>query len=114
MKLHIIALLTFISATSFADPIGGTRTAKGLVRPGEVDVYSIPLRANELTRFVAQGDGDGDIDCFAYDDNGNLIGQDSDSTDTCLIDIRSFWSATFKFVIKNNGSSTDSYFMKAY
>ena len=113
-SLFTILALTFVSMSAFANPTRGVASASDLLRPGQVVTYRVMLEPNEVTRFIVRGDGDGDIDCVLLDDNGNEIGRDTDSTDTCVIDVSPYWRATFTFRAVNNGSLSSLYSFRAF
>jgi hypothetical protein len=113
-SLFTILALSFVSSNVFANPTFGPQSDNDLLRPGQVVTYRIALEPNEVTRFIVRGDGDGDIDCVVYDDNGNEIARDADSTDTCVIDVSPRWRATFTFRAVNNGSYSSLYQFRAY
>ena len=55
------------------------------------------------------GDGDTDLDLYVYDENGNLIDKDIDSTDTMLCMWTPKWTGEFIIKIKNLGSVRNYY-----
>jgi hypothetical protein len=119
MKKYILALFTLltilhVSMTSFADPTAGRQSDNDLLRPGQVVNYRLSLNPQETTVFLLRGDGDGDIDCVLYDDSGNEIARDTDSTDTCALRVTPRWSAVFTFRAVNNGSVISAYQFVAY
>jgi hypothetical protein len=107
-------MLTFASTSVIANPTRGVASDSDLLRPEQVVTYRVMLEPNEVTRFFLRGDGDGDIDCILLDDNGNEIGRDTDSTDSCVIDVNPRWRATFTFRAVNNGSLSSLYSFRAY
>ena len=78
------------------------------VNPGRIDVYTITFRGGELAEVLVVGDGDNDLDLMIYDENGNLIEQDTDATDRCYVSWTPAWTGPFKVKIKNLGSSVYS------
>ena len=56
-----------------------------------------------------KGDGDTDLDCFLKDENGNVVANDVDSTDTCLLQMTPKWTGQFHVEVRNNGSVYNSY-----
>jgi hypothetical protein len=113
-SLFTVLALTFVSTSALADPTRGVASDSDLLRPEQVVTYRLMLEPNEVTRFIVRGDGDGDIDCVVYDDNGNEVGRDTDSTDTCVIDVSPYWRATFTFRAVNNGSMSSFYSFRAF
>jgi hypothetical protein len=118
MKKLIMSLFTLLALTfttsAFADPTGGSKSDNDLLHPGQVVTYRVMLEPNEKTRFILQGDGDGDIDCMLFDDNGNIVDSDVDATDTCLIDWTPAWRGTFTFRAVNNGRRSSLYQFRAF
>lgn len=102
-----------ISCAGFADPVGGQKVGSGFLRPGESEAFSIPLRSNETTVIYAIGDGDGDLDCRLYDDNGNLVDSDTDSQDNCVVRVSPRWPAFFRLVVTNAGRISENYIVTA-
>jgi hypothetical protein len=60
------------------------------------------------------GDGDTDLDLFVYDENGNLIGSDTDSTDRCLVRLHPRWTGAFQIEVRNLGSVYNEYRIRAW
>jgi hypothetical protein len=67
----ILIASILVASTVSADPTHGAQSAYGVIAPGEVDVFTTRCNADEVTVFAVLGDGDGDTDCYLYDDNGN-------------------------------------------
>lgn len=62
-----------IEGTEVLEPGQGYQTDSALFSGGEPAV------------FAAEGDGTGDIDCAVFDARGNIVTQDVDDSDTCLL-----------------------------
>lgn len=88
--------------------------ATGLLRPDTRVSYRIPVTGGELTVFETAGDGDGDIDCYLYDDEGNLVAPDIDYTDTCRVSVLPGRSVFLTWVLKNHGRISSRYRTIAY
>ena len=114
LSIAIALILTAFASTAAADPVGGAQSDTGILSPGASDSYRVPLNADEVTLFKVQGDGDGDLDCYLYDDNGNLVGSDTDETDTCLVRVNPRWPEAFRFVVTNHGHIYDAYRFLVY
>ena len=106
--LSIIATLS-ISAISFAGAVGGPKVVKESVRPMSTDFYQIYFRGNEVAHVEVKGDGDTDLDCYVYDQNRNLVAQDIDSTDYCVLNWVPRWTGPFTLFIKNQGDVSNVY-----
>ena len=73
------------------------------------DCYSLTFRADELAEVYVSGDGDTDLDLFVYDENGNLIGSDTDWSDECLVQWVPVWTGRFRICIENLGDVWNQY-----
>ena len=62
------------------------------------------LSGGEYARVDVRGDGDTDLDCWLYDDNGNLIDSDTDYTDWCILEVNPLWTGAFRIQVVNLGS----------
>ena len=79
------------------------------LRPGQQVTYTVTLRADASTLITVEGDGRSDLDLFVYDENGNLVDHDNDSTDTCIAEVTPRWTGTFRIVVQNVGERSDCY-----
>lgn len=62
------------------------------------------LRGGQYARIDVRGDGDTDLDCWLYDENGNLVASDTDYTDWCILEVRPRWTGPFRIRVSNLGS----------
>jgi hypothetical protein len=62
------------------------------------------LRGGEYARIDVRGDGDTDLDCWLYDENGNLIDSDTDYTDWCILEAQPQWTGPFRIQVTNLGT----------
>ena len=108
MKKLFLAL-TLVCSTAAADPVGGKQTDEDLLRAGQTVSYTLALRGGEETLFTLRGDGDGDIDCCVFDESGNRVACDTDTTDICQIYVYPRWTGVFYFQAQNNGTSASYY-----
>ena len=92
-----------------AKPVGGPKYGKSRVEANSTDVYKVTCRAGEATRLLVDGDGDTDLDVYVYDENGNLIGSDTDLTDTCVVTWTPRWTGEFTIRIVNRGDVYNRY-----
>lgn len=114
LALMFAAILTSVTSVGLADPVGGRIYQSGTIYPGQERDYVLILQGDETTRFEVVGDGDGDIDCLVTDADGDILGRDTDNTDTCLIDVFMREVAPVKLHIKNNGRLFSNYFIKIW
>jgi len=71
----------------------------------------IIFRGGEIAEIAISGDGDTDLDLYVYDENGNLVGSDTDYTDDCYVSFRPRWTGSFKVVVKNLGNVYNRYIL---
>ncbi len=73
------------------------------VNPRSTDYYKIKFDGMEVAEIAIIGDGDNDLDCTIYDENGNLVDSDTDSSDTCALSFIPMRDGLFTLKIKNLG-----------
>jgi len=113
-SLFTVLALTFISTSALADPVGDPIYHTGGLYPEQSVTYYPLLSSNEQTRVIVRGDGDGDIDCYMYDENAHLVASDTDSTDSCLMDVYPRWSGVFVLLLTNHGSIGSNFWLKIF
>jgi len=89
--------------------VGGPQYICDQVQARSTDRWRMMFRANELAVAWVNGDGDTDLDCWVYDENGNLIASDTDYTDSCLLQWRPAWTGEFTLRIQNFGDVWNGY-----
>lgn len=97
------------SSTAIAGQVGGPTGHRDTVLTNSSDSYNITFRGQELAQVLIRGDGSSDLDCFAVDNNGNLVDSDVDFTDTCLLEWNPIWTGKFRITIVNVGNSDNEY-----
>ena len=109
-KIFIGTVASFIlGASAFAGAVNGPKFADTKVNANSTDRFTINFRANERAVVYVEGDGDTDLDLFIYDENGNLIAQDIDNTDSCIAAWTPKWSGSFIIRVKNRGNVYNRY-----
>jgi len=73
------------------------------------DVHTCTFTGGELAIFTVDGDGDTDIDLYVYDSYGDLVGQDIDNTDACVVMWIPSYTQQYRFKIVNRGSVYNDY-----
>ena len=89
--------------------VGGPKINRDRVLGKDVDTYKIKFWASELAEVCVSGDGDTDLDLYVYDENGNLIGSDTDYTDECVVRWVPAWTGTFIVKVVNRGALYNNY-----
>ena len=92
-----------------AGPVGGTTCQRDTVLGRTSDVFTVTFYSGSTGYVVLSGDGVTDLDLFVYDQNGNLIDADTDSTDQCIVSVKPLWTGQFTIVVVNNGYVYNDY-----
>ncbi|MCA9068784.1 MAG: hypothetical protein KDA84_07670 [Planctomycetaceae bacterium] len=102
-------MLTFGQTLAVASPVNGPKYDVHSVRAYSSDIYSVTFRGGERGTILVSGDGDTDLDLYVYDQNGRLLGSDTDYSDDCVVVIYPRWTQTVRIVVKNRGSVYNRY-----
>lgn len=91
--------------------VGGPGIHCDRVLAGYTDTYTNQwtFRGGEPAEMIVEGDGDTDLDCWVYDENGNLISSDTDLTDLCVMAWQPRWTGPFSLKVENFGSVWNGY-----
>jgi hypothetical protein len=89
--------------------VGGAGGGSFRVQARDTDRFNIEFRGSRTAEVGVVGDGDTDLDLYIYDENGNLIESDTDSTDNCFVSWRPRWTGSFRIEIKNLGRVYNDY-----
>ena len=92
-------------------PVGGPTFHTDIVSGHSTDIYEVKLSGEEPTNIGIQGDGDTDLDCFVYDDNGHLIDSVENLSDTCSFGFTPLWPGQFTLRIRNRGKVNNQYIL---
>lgn len=95
------ALLLLLPTTSvaLAGAVGGPKCTDETVLARSTDCYNICFRANEEAIVIARGDGD--IDILVYDENNNLITQDTKTDHVPVVRWTPKWTGMFRIEVRN-------------
>jgi hypothetical protein len=91
--------------------VGGPASHYDEVLARSTDVYTLTFRGGEWAEIRVRGDGDTDLDCYVYDQNGNLIDSDADYTDYCILGWVPRWTGSFTLRIRNLGWVWNGYIL---
>jgi hypothetical protein len=94
--------------------VGGPQSAVHQVDAYSTDVFVVHFYGDEPAAVSVVGDGDTDLDLYVYDENGYLIGSDTDPTDRCLVLFRPRWTGAFRIEVRNLGSVYNEYRIRAW
>lgn len=106
---EVLALADDVQQTSNRGAAGGPKYHRDAVLPGMTDIYRIAYRGDQPAAILVSGDGDTDLDLFVYDEHGNDICSDEDSTDVMLCEWEPRWTGDFRVEIKNLGRVRNRY-----
>ena len=88
----------------------GPSIATSRVEAGATDSWDLGnFRSGVPARVVVNGDGDTDLDCHIYDENGDLIVYDDDDTDYCVLSWNPLWTGPVTLSIRNLGDVWNQY-----
>jgi hypothetical protein len=113
MITRIMLLMLFLSAFAFANPVGGKQHGWGVINPGETQEYKVLVDKN-TTVFTINGDGNGDINCYAIDENNKELNRDISGYDGCRLTVYPANITMIRFVITNNGSEASRFNTRIY
>ena len=111
-KLAILAIAVIAGISSLvaqAGALGGEQVSNTVVKAHSTDRYTIYFKSGEIGQVFVKGDGDTDLDLYVYDENGNLIASDTDSSDTCLVRFCPKWTGKFIIRVVNLGGVYNRY-----
>jgi len=90
--------------------VGGAIARYGDVVKGNfINTYTVTFRGGELAEVGTWGDGSTNLDLFVYDENGNLIAQDTGPGDRCYVALTPKWTGVFKVRVINRGALWNAY-----
>jgi hypothetical protein len=103
-----------VSASRVSTPspaVSGTAAFCGSVGAHSYHTYRdvFLFRAYQPRAVVVQGDHDTDLDCWLYDENGNIVDADTDRTDVCVLEVTPQWTGEFSLRVANLGHVYNNY-----
>lgn len=106
------ALIADAKSTKSRGATRGPTVHSDTVLAGNTDSYTISFRGGEEAAVLVSGDGDTDLDCFVYDEDGSLVAKDDDSTDECRLTFRPQRSMRYRVEIVNLGGVYNAYHLR--
>lgn len=90
--------------------------SSGLLRRGQSVVIATTLSAGNDYTLVAAGCEDAyDVDLTVYDENGNRVGADGDTSDLAVVSVTPKWSGTYYIkVTMYNSTSNGAHYVLQY
>lgn len=73
------------------------------------DHYRVVFRGGEYARVAVSGDGDSDLDLLVFDENDNLVVQDTSYGDDPVVSWTPSWTGPFKIRVRNLGNVWNRY-----
>ena len=108
---HLIALIKDAEKAT-RGVVTGPVYRRDRILATDTDYWRFTFRGGEPAIVIVSGDADTDLDLWIYDENGNLIASDTDSTDQCVCSFRPRWTGTFIIKIKNYGRVYNNYTLR--
>jgi hypothetical protein len=96
--LVCVVAVACLAQPAMSSPVGGRK----------YDVHRVAAHTTDAA-VVISGDGDTDLDLYVYDENGNLIGSDTDGSDDCVVRFNPRWTGVFRIEVRNLGSVYNQY-----
>lgn len=88
---------------------GGAKWASKCLGSQSLTEYEVDFVGGAPAEVTVDGDGDTDLDLYVYDEYGNLIDSDTDSTDYCIASWTPKWTGSFTVRIVNHGGIANCY-----
>jgi hypothetical protein len=89
--------------------LGGAATHYDRVQAFKTDVYDISFRGGAFAEIAVSGDGDTDLDLYVYDEFGNLVASDLNSTDVSYVSWTPVFTGSFRVEVRNRGHVYNDY-----
>jgi hypothetical protein len=107
-RLMVWSLLVSLLMCGLADAGHSTTDRSGRVAAFETDTWTVWTAAG-VRRLVVNGDGSTDLDCYANNLSGRLLGKDDGRTDRCVVGFTRYGSGNVKIQIVNIGAVWNRY-----
>jgi hypothetical protein len=114
---HVKALIDTEASKAKSSSAGTLGATEGpvvhidAVGPRRIDTYTVTFRGGQVARVAAIGDGDTDLDLYIYDENGQEVVRDTDSSDNCVVQWTPKWTGEFRVKVVNLGYEANAYML---
>jgi len=102
-RADLIAMADDVANAKGRGAINGPGTLLTVVSARAVDNFRVTFRGGEPARVLVSGDGDSDLDLYIYDENGKLVCDDTDGTDTMVCAWTPRYTGPFTIRVRNLG-----------
>jgi hypothetical protein len=110
----VSAIFAFTTVIASADTNSDGSVTDAL-STGERRTYTATLEAGKYwTVHASPTSGTGDLDCFVFDEHGNLVGKDEDDNQSCGINGTPKKTAEFTIILVNRGPGYIGYTLYVY
>ena len=103
------SLIAQVESLQTRGRVGGAAQHVDAVDAGASDHYELMFYGREWAEVAVIGDGDTDLDLYVRDENGNVVCEDTDSTDTMYCAWKPKFDGNFTISIKNYGEVYNEY-----
>ena len=108
--LALVAVAVVAPArNAFAGDVDGAQFALRRVAPESSNFYDLVLKGGEATWVYVVGNGNTDLDCTLLNADGYKVASDTDSTDSCLLEVTPRWASTYRLRVQNLGDAFNVY-----
>jgi hypothetical protein len=104
-----VACLACLAGEALCGPVNGRKYDVHRVEAYSTDRFHVSFFGDQDAAVIISGDGDTDLDLYVYDENGNLIGSDTDSSDDCVVRFHPRWTGSFRIEVRNLGRVYNQY-----
>lgn len=101
---NMLGVIAELEGSMTKGRVGGPAVGSDRVDAYTTNIYEVAFRGGETAVVEVVGDGDTDLDCWVYDEGGNLIVSDTDYTDHCVLIWTPARTGAFEIWVKNLGS----------
>jgi hypothetical protein len=98
-----LAVLAANVVPASAGAVGGPQFGRYRLQAFSSRRVSINFYGNHVAGILIHGAGHADLDMLVYDEFGNLVAKDDDSTDGCYVEWTPRWTGRYTLCILNHG-----------